>query len=74
MPTRDILTGQALGPGQVLGEQPCLLRREGGGWQQGGDPQHVRGQGQGGHQAQARHFQVSLIFCSLKFFFLGGGE
>ncbi len=56
------LAGQAVGPGQVLGEQPGLLRREGGGRQQGGDPQHVRGQGQGGHQAQARHFQVNLIF------------
>jgi hypothetical protein len=59
------LAGQTVGPGQVLGEQPGLLRREGGGRQQGGDPQYVRGQGQGGHQAQARHFQVNLIFCSI---------
>ncbi len=56
-----------MGPGQVLGEQPGLLRREGGGRQQGGDPQHVRGQGQGGHQAQARHFQVKNLY------FEGGG-
>ncbi len=68
-----------MGPGQVLGEQPGLLRREGGGRQQGGDPQHVRGQGQGGHQAQARHFQVNLfavpfvLLSPKNLFMLGGG-
>ena len=45
-----------------MGEQPGLLRCEGGAGQQGGDPQHVRGEGQGDHQAQARYIQVKQIF------------
>ena len=57
-----------MGVGQVLGEQPGVLRGAGG-TEPGGAEQPPRGQDQGDHQDQAGNYKVSILLLSHRFSF-----